>query len=223
MRRIGATAFLLGVLLVAGIGCATEAAPPGPPGPAGPAGQSEYLESPADRKYDAANVSLPQDYPARSYGADILVERLAVLAEADRPTRGLVEQEFGIRFIDGFARGQKPLGTDLSSAFASGGGDMLKLLNLTFTDRRTRTEIARGVPPRHATCVDAAQLARMLTAAGWQVDQLIRAGHAGGIDYYFRKRVRDQERRMSLVPHPEAFASAGKGPCVDRVHYTFGD
>ena len=31
------------------------------------------------------------------------------------------------------------------------------------------------------------------------------------------------ENGNNLLPHPEAFASGGKGPCLDQVHYSFGD
>jgi hypothetical protein len=191
----------------------------GPAAAGAPPGQAnEWFQTPADARYDAANPVLPSDYPARRYSEADLIRRLIALAERDSVSLADVEDEFGIRFVDGFARGQPPLGTGLSSASGSPG---LRGLILSFANRQTKREFLQGAPRRRVTCVNAAALARAFLASGWRLTVIHRYGHSGGDEQTLTKTVAGTERRIGIDPFPHDDDTSRSGACVDFVSYLF--
>jgi hypothetical protein len=186
--------------------------------PDAPRPASEWYQTPADARYDAANPVLPSDYPARRYSEADLIRSLVALAEKDGLSSADVEHEFGMRFVDGFARGQPPLGTRLSSA---SGSRVLRSLNLSFVNRQTRSEFIEGAPRRRVTCINAAALARAFRASGWRLAVVRRYGHSGGDEHTLAKTVAGTERRIVIDPFPHDDDASRSGACVDFVHHLF--
>ena len=175
------------------------------------------LATPADERYDAAGVVLPEDYPARSDDSQTLIARLVRWGSVPVPRKAAVEEEFGLRFVDGFARGRRPLGDWLSSA---SGPDELSALLLSFQNRPTQTGAARLAPLGRNVCLDANALARAFAADGWTL-QVRQGGPHGGEVPLFLKRVGAATRQVSFAPMDRGFASGEAGRCVDVIQFIF--
>lgn len=175
------------------------------------------LTTPADDRYDAAGVVLPDTYPASSDDPQTLIARLVRWGSVPAPRRSDVEEEFGLRFVDGFARGRPPLGDWLSSA---SGPDALSALLLSFQNRPTLAEAARLAPLRRHVCVDASALARAFEAAGWTL-RIRQGGPHGGEELRFTKPVGPGIRQVSFAPLDQGFRSGAAGNCLDVIQYAF--
>lgn len=182
-----------------------------------PAPEDRKLTTPADERYDAAGLVLPESYPAKSDDPQALIARLVRWGGVQVPRRLDIEEEFGLRFVDGFARGRPPLGDWLSSA---SGSDVLSSLLLSFQNRPTLAEAARLAPLRRNICVDSSALARAFEADGWTL-RIRQGGPHGGEELRFTKHLDAGIRQVSFAPLDQTFRSDATGNCLDVIQYIF--
>lgn len=158
------------------------------------------------RKHDAEAPPPPAEYPARSYTADTLLNRLVEIANGPELGRAELEREFGLHFVKlfdaprfrGIARGRHPLGNALStySEYNEPQGRSV-IIFLDLRDRTLRPDSSvRWSRPK--LCLEETELLAQL-GDGWR-RELESVPHGVRIRHW--REAAGRRRTLTLDPDP---------------------